>query len=248
MIGRNRYNTQLPEYQPAKPAGHSLFSKHYLLGIVFVVMAFLVAVFFIYEAQYGKPTEDNIDAQVCIQVVTPARNTETGIVRDFPTPCDVPEGWEKISDAEYGDNVDGSSYPDDFKTVNDSYEDFGFSFKSPEEYKAYDNFEYAYIFGQWSYKGMTIIICYPPVGCQDRSGSISVVEGDVVNEVVDLYVTKYQYSQKDYDFKDIPAKLLEDARTNWNVLVFKYNGRTYHIEGYSDTTFIGLLDSFKILD
>lgn len=37
-----------------------------------------------------------IEPTICIQVVTPARNTQTGEVRDFPTPCDVPEGWEKI--------------------------------------------------------------------------------------------------------------------------------------------------------
>ena len=33
---------------------------------------------------------------VCIQVITPARNPETGEIHEFPTPCDVPEGWEKI--------------------------------------------------------------------------------------------------------------------------------------------------------
>ncbi len=32
----------------------------------------------------------------CIQVITPAKNTQTGEVRDFPTPCDIPEGWVKI--------------------------------------------------------------------------------------------------------------------------------------------------------
>lgn len=32
----------------------------------------------------------------CIQVITPARNPKTGEVKNFPTPCDVPEGWEKI--------------------------------------------------------------------------------------------------------------------------------------------------------
>lgn len=33
---------------------------------------------------------------VCIQVITPARNIETGEIREFPTPCDVPSGWEVI--------------------------------------------------------------------------------------------------------------------------------------------------------
>lgn len=39
------------------------------------------------------PTDRSI---ACIQVITPARNLQTGEVKDFPTPCDVPEGWEVI--------------------------------------------------------------------------------------------------------------------------------------------------------
>jgi len=35
--------------------------------------------------------------QFCAQVITPARNPQTGEVRDFPTPCDVPENWEPVS-------------------------------------------------------------------------------------------------------------------------------------------------------
>ncbi|MBI2063397.1 MAG: hypothetical protein HYT65_00175 [Candidatus Yanofskybacteria bacterium] len=34
--------------------------------------------------------------EVCIQVITPARNPQTGEAKDFPTPCDVPDGWEVI--------------------------------------------------------------------------------------------------------------------------------------------------------
>lgn len=34
---------------------------------------------------------------VCIQVIVTARNQQTGEVRDFPTPCDVPEGWIDIN-------------------------------------------------------------------------------------------------------------------------------------------------------
>jgi len=37
------------------------------------------------------PTND-----VCIQVVTKAYNPQTGEIKDFPTPCDVPLSWEKI--------------------------------------------------------------------------------------------------------------------------------------------------------
>jgi len=35
--------------------------------------------------------------QACIQVITPAKNPQTQEVRNFPTPCDVPVGWVKVS-------------------------------------------------------------------------------------------------------------------------------------------------------
>lgn len=33
---------------------------------------------------------------VCVQVITPARDSATGICKKFPTPCDVPQGWIKV--------------------------------------------------------------------------------------------------------------------------------------------------------
>ncbi len=33
---------------------------------------------------------------VCVQVITPAKNPATGEVVDYPTPCDVPDGWEAL--------------------------------------------------------------------------------------------------------------------------------------------------------
>jgi len=35
--------------------------------------------------------------EVCIQVIAPAKNPKTGECRNFPTPCDVPAGWEKTA-------------------------------------------------------------------------------------------------------------------------------------------------------
>lgn len=36
----------------------------------------------------------------CPQVLTPAFNPETGELRDFSTPCEVPEGWVQAEYAE----------------------------------------------------------------------------------------------------------------------------------------------------
>lgn len=32
----------------------------------------------------------------CAQVITPAINPKTGERKEFPTPCDVPEGWQTV--------------------------------------------------------------------------------------------------------------------------------------------------------
>ncbi len=37
----------------------------------------------------------NIENRVCIQVITPAKNPQTGECKEFPTPCDIPQGWKK---------------------------------------------------------------------------------------------------------------------------------------------------------
>src|SRR6266542_3540996 len=57
------------------------------------------------QTTFGIPDVDCPDGQfvdagttearpfACIEMVTPARNPLTGECREFPTPCDVPEGW-----------------------------------------------------------------------------------------------------------------------------------------------------------
>lgn len=44
------------------------------------------------------PTDDD-DGVICAQVITSAKNPETGEVVDYPTPCDVPEGFEVVQAA-----------------------------------------------------------------------------------------------------------------------------------------------------
>ncbi len=47
------------------------------------------------DALQESPAEED-GAMVCAQVITSAINPETKEIREFPTPCDVPEGWEVI--------------------------------------------------------------------------------------------------------------------------------------------------------
>lgn len=48
------------------------------------------------EAESKEEAEKRRGEIICAQVVTRARNPATDEVKEFPTPCDVPEGWVKI--------------------------------------------------------------------------------------------------------------------------------------------------------
>ncbi len=68
----------------------------------------LFALFVLIAASLGagywgtKRAARQAEEGVCIQVITPAKNTKTGEVKDFPTPCDVPEGWEIVDTSTTG--------------------------------------------------------------------------------------------------------------------------------------------------
>lgn len=74
-------------------------------GYAFLILAFLLAISFIYQMEYGRKPREN---RICIQVVTPAKNTQTGEIKDFPTPCDVPEGWEALPNNNPSSNAGGT--------------------------------------------------------------------------------------------------------------------------------------------
>lgn len=43
---------------------------------------------------FVRPTPPKKTA--CAEVITVAKNPDTQEIRDFPTPCDIPEGWQII--------------------------------------------------------------------------------------------------------------------------------------------------------
>jgi hypothetical protein len=49
------------------------------------------------EGKLGGVTLTPAPPVACIQVLAPARNPLTGECRVFPTPCDIPDGWERTS-------------------------------------------------------------------------------------------------------------------------------------------------------
>ena len=59
------------------------------------------------------PTPTPTPGQICAQVLTPALNSNTGECRVFPTPCDVPQGWQVVS-ACAAPNPPVCNYPIDY--------------------------------------------------------------------------------------------------------------------------------------
>ncbi|MDA2933927.1 hypothetical protein MYX82_06245 [Acidobacteria bacterium AH-259-D05] len=48
------------------------------------------------EGKFTSVLVTATEVESCIQVITLAKNPLTGECRSFPTPCDVPDGWEKV--------------------------------------------------------------------------------------------------------------------------------------------------------
>lgn|SRR3989338_3332301 len=86
---------------------------------VFLIIAALLAVLALLLFKRGSVDQDK-STQICAQVITPARNPQTGEIRDFATPCDVPAGWEKLAPG----SRDLATYRDDNR---------GYELKYPED-------------------------------------------------------------------------------------------------------------------
>lgn len=48
------------------------------------------------DKQVARAELEKTKIDMCIQVIAPARNKTTGEIKQFPTPCDIPDGWEQL--------------------------------------------------------------------------------------------------------------------------------------------------------
>jgi hypothetical protein len=125
-----RSNTQLPRVQPEY---EPFITRHHIYGLIFLFVVFGALIFVIYDWQYGKQSASNPDlrigggnGQVCVQMMQSAKNNRTGEIREFATPCDVPEGWTRIGPVTYDNTDEWRDYTNDR---------FNLSFKYPAEFK-----------------------------------------------------------------------------------------------------------------
>ena len=75
-------------------------SLHWLtIGLVLLALVSLYGWFSLRippQKTTAPDTAQEDGGTVCIQVITPARHMTTGEIKEFPTPCDVPDDWEVI--------------------------------------------------------------------------------------------------------------------------------------------------------
>ncbi|MFA4890482.1 MAG: hypothetical protein WC587_02525 [Candidatus Paceibacterota bacterium] len=50
----------------------------------------------------SKTDREYKNKNICVQIITPAKNFTTGECREFPTPCDVPNDWEEVQSCSIG--------------------------------------------------------------------------------------------------------------------------------------------------
>ena len=84
--------------------------KYTIIILIIVVLLAAIGGFYYYRNKKGGLVEMpgtglpiNSESPVCIQVITPAKNSTSGECKEFPTPCDVLEGWQKVDKCEIGE-------------------------------------------------------------------------------------------------------------------------------------------------
>lgn len=112
-------NNQFPQSQHAGQSTVPQPGPRFKLGkkeIIALVIIALILAGGVYALKYF------IDRRqvACIQVVTKARNPQTGEIRTFGTLCDVPKGWIEVNDTS------------NWKTYRN--EEYGFELKYPENF------------------------------------------------------------------------------------------------------------------
>ncbi|RJQ37279.1 hypothetical protein C4559_03860 [Candidatus Microgenomates bacterium] len=97
-----------PSQPPVNPTQPNMTPEHKGRNpfvLLFIIILFLFAVgaaayfllpIFNINLPFLAAKKQNI-AKVCTQVITPAKNIKTGTCKEYPTSCDVPMGWIKVS-------------------------------------------------------------------------------------------------------------------------------------------------------
>jgi hypothetical protein len=96
-------NSMIPHHESF---GRHWFNHHQYIfwAILFLFFASVLSVVYWWQTDNLRielpgtsiNQNSNLNSGMCVAVIARARNPQTGEVRTFPTPCDVPAGWEQL--------------------------------------------------------------------------------------------------------------------------------------------------------
>ena len=110
--------------QSQPPKSHWHFHLPWWAWVSVLIVAAFAVSYYAWVRSLEEPVENGY---TCIQVITTARNKQTGEIRDFPTPCDVPAGWEKVEPDVMDETANWKTYRND---------EYGFEVKYSHEFTA----------------------------------------------------------------------------------------------------------------
>lgn len=75
-------------------------AKNWMSVLAVAIIAYLILAYYLNLWPAGsirdQGSEISNSDEVCAQVIAFAVNPETGKIQEFPTPCDVPDGWAAV--------------------------------------------------------------------------------------------------------------------------------------------------------
>ncbi|HEY0220660.1 MAG TPA: hypothetical protein VGC58_00360 [Candidatus Paceibacterota bacterium] len=161
-----------PQVQNQTPGTPEAPVKHHNFIYILIGLFILLVLGGIFALKYRNESQIQ-----CIQVVTYARNPETGEVKTFGTPCEVPKGWVEVQDQVVDETANWKTYRN---------EEFGFEFKYPNNVGIVSDYDSSFV-GPPTNPEENILLISDKEGTfhfQVNDGKLSVVKKSILGDKV----------------------------------------------------------------
>jgi hypothetical protein len=191
--------------------------------VVIVLTGVVGAVSFRQYLTFGGDTGSAVSPKICAQVITAAKNPQTQACKTFPTPCDVPTGWNIVPSCEAVTPTPSVVDTSNWKLYSGN--GGGFSFKYPSDWRYYIKNTSWKIFGELHFMN---ILEFDKIDSAKKDpqglllGRIELTYFNGANfgeKTVDDYIADvFKYGKpesKDATIGDVKVKLVHHINCSW---------------------------------